>query len=69
MKKYRFVSEYANYKKASIREWYANGDLDKREKELDKIVNQVYRGFITIDEGMRLINSFEKYLCEEWGKA
>ena len=53
----RFMKEYASYTKRSI----LNSGLmekevkDKAVAEVDKALQLTERGFITIDEGMRLI--------------
>lgn len=54
----RFLIEYANYKIRQLK----NNELmyyDVREKEIEKIeraVNYFQRGFIVIDEAIRIIN-------------
>ena len=49
----RFVHEYANYKRAQIREMNSRNIYRPMFlMDIDNIINNMKRGLITIDEGM-----------------
>lgn len=56
---YRFLDEYANHKKREVKK-YAPDKLyaDKQIEKINKTVWMVRRGYIILDEGMRLLSEF-----------
>lgn len=54
--KCRFLSEYANFKKAWLKESEADfRDVSEDIAEIDRAVRYCKRGLITLDETMRMI--------------
>ena len=58
LKVYRFMTEYANYKKREIKEWEGWTEEEKAEmyRDIDRAINLRQRGFISVDESMRIIS-------------
>ena len=56
-RKNRFIVEYANYIKRESKTWTTAAEHVAVVKELNRIIGLEKRGFITIDECMRLLSA------------
>lgn len=67
---FRFVDEYANFKRRQAKKDYRiyshyydkkkeKAELDERLKNIDSIVTAMHRGLITLDEGMKKLAELE----------